>query len=79
MTAMHMITPVGKLPIREGIRMVLSKMTDREVADAALRSGPFIDPESYAELCHRGLSGAGIYESDTYELIEKREKEAEGE
>lgn len=78
MAATHMITPVGKLPIREGIRVALSKMTDREVADAVLRSGPFIDPESYAEFCHRGLSGPGMYESDTYGLIEKREQGEKG-
>jgi hypothetical protein len=73
MTAKFMKTPVGDMPIRKHVIQAMSKMTDREIADRALRSGRFIDPEYFAELCHRGLSGPGMFEVDTYELIEKRE------
>lgn len=73
MTATHMPTPCGMVPIREPVRQELSQMTDREVADKALKSGPFIDPEAYAELLHRGLSAPGWFHDDTYKEIERRE------
>ena len=72
MTAKYMPTPCGPVPIREHVRQELSEMTDREVADRAF-SGPFIDPESYAELLHRGLSAPGWFHEDTYKEIERRE------
>lgn len=76
MTATHMQTPVGPMPIREGVRESLSKMADREVADAAF-DGPFINPEPFAELCHRGLCFRGDMESDVYQRVALRESEEE--
>lgn len=74
MAAKYMATPVGPMPIREHIVNEMALKTDREIADQALKSGPFIDPEYYAELLHRGLSGPGMMTEDTYRLIEEREK-----
>lgn len=72
MTATHMDTPVGPIRIREEVRLEMADMTDREIADRAL-GGRFIDPEFFAELLHRGLSGPGMYAHDTYRIIEGRE------
>lgn len=74
--ATHMATPVGAIAISESIAETFKYMSDREIADKALKSGPFIDPEYYAELLHRGLSGPGMYTEDTYRLIEQREQAA---
>jgi len=75
MHATHMQTPIGPLPIRENIAKRLHGMSDREVADETFKSiRGFINPEAFAELCARGLSGPGMYERDTYALINEREK-----
>lgn len=77
MSAKYMRTPVGPMRIREEIRVRFAGMTDREIADQAIDNGtPFVDPEFYAELCHRGLSGPGWFKADTYREIEKREAQA---
>ncbi|PWG61735.1 hypothetical protein [Sediminicurvatus halobius] len=76
-TATHMRTPVGPVPIRPEIQLRLAEMSDREVADAAFQmSARFINPEMYAELVHRGLSGPGVSVGETYRLIEAREQES---
>ena len=68
-----MPTPVGPMPIRASVVKAMDTMTDREVANKAFE-GPFIDPEHFAELLHRKLSAPGMFEVDTYRLIEDREK-----
>lgn len=73
MTATHMKTPVGDIPIRESIRKEMATMTDRQIADKALRDAPHINPEYFAELCHRGLCGPGVYRKDVYRMIQERE------
>ena len=73
MSAQYMPTPCGPVPIREHVRKKMAVMSDREIADQAL-GGAFIDPEYYAELLHRGLSGPGMHKEDTYKLIEQREQ-----
>ena len=75
MAARYMRTPIGPVPIREAIVEAQSRMTDRQVADAAFAS-EFIDPEAFAELVHRGLCGPGMFQKDVYRLIEQREAEA---
>lgn len=69
-------SPVGPVPIRQGIRERLAHMTDREVADKAL-GVRHINPETYAELCHRGLSGPGVTAEMTYQAIAEREAHRE--
>ena len=76
MPALKMRTPVGVMPIRDELIDQMSSMTDRQIAEKALDSGPFIDPEFYAELCNRGLSGPGMHRHDTYRLIHIRESRA---
>ena len=73
MTATHMPTPCGPMPIRENVRKEMADLSDRQIADRAL-GGRFIDPEYYAELLHRGLSGPGMHKEDTYRLIKERER-----
>jgi hypothetical protein len=48
-------------------------MTDREIADKALKSSSYIDPEFFAELVNRGLSWRGCAIEDTYRMIGERE------
>ncbi len=74
MSATHMKTPIGKIPIRTEIIKEMLKKSDREIAEQALNSSSFIDPEYYAELCARGLSGPGMKKKDTYALINAKEK-----
>ena len=52
MTATHMQTPVGPIPIRAAIIEEMAGLSDREIADKAL-GGRFIDPEYFTELLHR--------------------------
>ncbi len=58
--------------IREHVRKAHAEMTDRDVACQAF-AGPFIDPEAYAELMHRGLAGPGMSEADTWARVAERE------
>jgi hypothetical protein len=71
--ATHMESPVGRLPIREGIAKRLHGMTDKEVADETFKSSQFINPEAFAELTARGLCYRGDMESDVYARIAKRD------
>jgi len=71
MTATHMPTPCGFMPIRKELRDEMAGMNDRQIAENAF-SGPFIAPEYYAELMHRGLAGPGISREETTRLIEQR-------
>ena len=73
MSATHMQSPIGPLPIRRHVIKEMEGKTDREIADGTFVNG-FIDPEYFAELCHRGLSGPGWFQKDTYTEIERREK-----
>ena len=63
MTATHMQTPVGPLPIRQGLIERFKTMTDREIADETFRGG-FVNPEAFAELVDRGLCRRGDFEAD---------------
>ena len=66
--ATHMPSPVGPIPIRQTVREQMAHMTDRQIADAAI-GGQHINPEMYAELCRRGLSGPGVMAAETYRAI----------
>ena len=74
MATQWMHTPIGPMPMRASAVTKHEVMSDREIADQALRNGtPHIDPEAYSELLHRGLSGPGWTEAATYQEIERRE------
>lgn len=73
MSATHMQTPVGPLPIRRHLVERFKTMTDREIADETF-SGGFINPEAFAELVDRGLCFRGDFEQDVYRRIERAEK-----
>lgn len=73
MTATHMQTPVGLMPIRESEIRANAALTDRELADKAI-GGRFIDPEAFAELCERRLCFRGWSKADTYNEIARREQ-----
>ena len=73
MTAKFMETPFGKMPIRKNIIRQMQDMTDREIADATFANG-FINPEYFAELCHRKLCFRGDMEEDVYQRIDDLEQ-----
>lgn len=64
MVAKTMPTPVGYMPIRKNVILEMQNMSDRKIADHVF-DGVFIDPEYYAELLHRKLSGPGMRQADT--------------
>jgi hypothetical protein len=68
-----MKTPLGNIPIRQEVASKFPSMTDREIADKALKSSSYIDPEFFAELVNRGLSWRGCAIEDTYRMIGERE------
>jgi len=72
MPAKYYPSPIGNMPIRDHIIKEMANKTDREIADKVFDS-PFIDPEYYAELMSRGLSGPGVFKEVTYKRIKDRE------
>jgi len=69
-----MPTPLGPWPLTAEQQAKNEGKTDREIADQCFHNGTaFIDPVAYAELLARRLSGPGMFEGDTYALIEQRE------
>lgn len=72
MSASTMRTPVGPMPIRPEVIEEMAAKTDLQIANEALKSGPFVNPEYYSELCDRGLSGPGMTTEDTMEKIFQR-------
>jgi hypothetical protein len=68
-----MQTPIGPVAIRKHLVEQFATMTDREIADETFRERGFINPEAFAELCHRGLCFRGDRENDVYRRVEERE------
>ncbi|HHY0527482.1 TPA: hypothetical protein ACVU4L_004182 [Vibrio parahaemolyticus] len=66
-------TPVGDMPIRESVRIALSKMSDRELVNA-IGSRSLINPEFMGEALHRNLIWRGATTDEIYQAVEKREQ-----
>lgn len=71
--ATHYPTPVGDMPIRDAVRIELTKVSDRELVDH-IASHRHVDPEFMGEAIHRKLIWRGATSQEIYAAVKEWEQ-----